>query len=153
MADIAQVLATGGTTIVGVAVGAGLTYWFGALNRRHQEAREDRTRWYDTRFRAYVGLFRAVFDAHAVSYGEDGPARDKAAVELAAALATVRFVGSPEAARAAQSLFRAVMDALRDDAKPDEKRLGDAIWEFSIAARKDLGQAEGELMPPAPPSS
>jgi hypothetical protein len=31
MADVGQVLATGGTTIVGVAVGAGLTYWFGAL--------------------------------------------------------------------------------------------------------------------------
>jgi hypothetical protein len=54
MADIGQVLAAGGTTILGVAVGAGLTYWFGALNRRHQEAREDRTRWYDERFHAYT---------------------------------------------------------------------------------------------------
>jgi hypothetical protein len=49
VADVGQVLATGGTTIVGVATGAGLTYWFSALNRRHQEAREDATRWYDDR--------------------------------------------------------------------------------------------------------
>jgi hypothetical protein len=27
--------------LVGVALGAGLTYGFSALNRRHQEARED----------------------------------------------------------------------------------------------------------------
>ncbi len=51
MADIGQVLSTGGTTILGVAVGAGLTYWLGALNRRHQEAREDKTRWYQERLR------------------------------------------------------------------------------------------------------
>ncbi len=39
MADIPQVLATY-DALVGVALGAGLTYGFGALNRRHQEARE-----------------------------------------------------------------------------------------------------------------
>jgi hypothetical protein len=44
MADIGQVLATGGTALVSAAAGAGLTYWLGALNRRHQEAREDKTR-------------------------------------------------------------------------------------------------------------
>jgi hypothetical protein len=38
MADIPQVLATGGIALVSAATGAGLTYWFGALNRRHQEA-------------------------------------------------------------------------------------------------------------------
>jgi hypothetical protein len=42
MADIPQVLATY-DALVGVALGAGLTYGFGALNRRHQEAREDKT--------------------------------------------------------------------------------------------------------------
>jgi hypothetical protein len=36
MTDIGQVLATY-DALVGVAVGAGLTYGFGALNRRHQE--------------------------------------------------------------------------------------------------------------------
>jgi hypothetical protein len=42
MADIAQVIATY-DALVGVALGAGLTYGFGALNRRHQEARENHT--------------------------------------------------------------------------------------------------------------
>jgi hypothetical protein len=37
MADIPQVLATY-DALVGVALGAGLTYGFGALNRRRQEA-------------------------------------------------------------------------------------------------------------------
>ena len=42
MADIAQVLATY-DALVGVALGAGLTYGFGALNRRQHERRlEDR---------------------------------------------------------------------------------------------------------------
>ena len=56
MADISQVLATGGTALVSAAAGAGLTYWLGALNRRHQEAREDATRWYEARFKAYAEL-------------------------------------------------------------------------------------------------
>jgi hypothetical protein len=51
MADIPQVLATY-DALVGVALGAGLTYGFGALNRRHQEAREDKTRWYQARLEA-----------------------------------------------------------------------------------------------------
>jgi hypothetical protein len=59
MADIAQVIATY-DALVGVAIGAGLTYGFGALNRRHQEAREDRTRWYEARLQAYTDLQRAV---------------------------------------------------------------------------------------------
>jgi hypothetical protein len=43
MADVAEVLATY-DALVGVALGAGLTYGFSALNRRHQEAREDKIR-------------------------------------------------------------------------------------------------------------
>jgi len=56
MADIAQALATGGIALVSAAAGAGLTYWLGALNRRHQEAREDKTRWYEARLQAYAEL-------------------------------------------------------------------------------------------------
>jgi len=52
MADIPQVLATY-DALVGVALGAGLTYGLGALNRRHQEKREDATRWYEARLDAY----------------------------------------------------------------------------------------------------
>jgi hypothetical protein len=43
MADLAEVLSTY-QGLVGVAVGVGLTHWLGALNRRHQEARENDTR-------------------------------------------------------------------------------------------------------------
>ena len=46
MTDIPQVLATY-DPLVGVALGAGLTYGFGALNGRHQEARANETRWYE----------------------------------------------------------------------------------------------------------
>jgi len=55
MADIAQVLATY-DPLVGVALGAGLTYGFGALNRRHVEKREEATRLYEARFQAYAQL-------------------------------------------------------------------------------------------------
>jgi hypothetical protein len=45
-----------------VALGAGLTYGFGALNRRHQETRENETRWYETRLQAYIELHQATYD-------------------------------------------------------------------------------------------
>jgi hypothetical protein len=61
MADMAQVLATY-DALLGVALGAGLTYGFGALNRRHQEAREDKTRWYQARLEAYSEFYRALSD-------------------------------------------------------------------------------------------
>jgi hypothetical protein len=60
MADIGAALVTGSATIVGVVAGAGLTYWSSALNRRHQEAREDKTRWYEARLQAYVELHRVA---------------------------------------------------------------------------------------------
>jgi hypothetical protein len=146
MADVEQVLVTGGTTIVAGAVGAGLTYVFGAQNRRHQEAREDRTRWYETRFQAYVGFFRAAVDGVAAAHSEEEKVHDKATAELSASLVAVRFVASPEAARSAQFLFQVLMAAIGADPKPlDTNRLNDAIWAFSIAARKDLGQPEHDV--------
>jgi hypothetical protein len=59
MADIAEALSTY-QGLVGVAVGVVLTYWLGSLNRRHQEAREDKTRWYETRLKAYAELPRRI---------------------------------------------------------------------------------------------
>jgi hypothetical protein len=50
MADIPQLL-TNYDALVGVALGAGLTYGFGALNRRHIEKRENQTRWYEQGFK------------------------------------------------------------------------------------------------------
>ena len=61
MADVAEVLATY-DALVGVALGAGLTYGFSFLNRRHQEAREDKTRWYQARLDAYADFYRALSD-------------------------------------------------------------------------------------------
>jgi hypothetical protein len=87
MVDVAQVLATY-DALVGVALGAGLTYGFGALNRRHQEVREDKTRWYETRLKAYAVLTQTVSNAvwlsrpSTRSYAEKKEAREKAATEL-----------------------------------------------------------------------
>jgi uncharacterized membrane protein len=61
MADMAQAVVTGAMGIAGVAIGAGLTYLFGALNRKHQAAREDRTRWYETRLKAYLEYANAAY--------------------------------------------------------------------------------------------
>ena len=63
MADIAQVIATY-DALVGVALGAGLTYGFGALNRRHQEKRENETRWYEKRLQLYIEFSQTVFDTY-----------------------------------------------------------------------------------------
>jgi hypothetical protein len=99
MADIPQVLATY-DALVGVATGAGLTYGFGALNRRHQEAREDKTRWYETRLNAYAELTRTVSNSvwltrpSTKSYAEKVKAREKAASELGRAVGVIRLVGS-----------------------------------------------------------
>jgi hypothetical protein len=154
MADIPQVLATY-DALVGVALGAGLTYGFGTLNRRRQEKRENETRWYEARFQAYVQLFRAVVDAVEAAHSQEEDTHNKALAELSASLQTVRFVGSPEAARSAQSLFQVLVDAIGDEPRPlDDNRLRDAIWEFSFAARKDLGQAEHDISQSEPaPSS
>ena len=61
MADVAEVLATY-DALVGVALGAGLTYGFSALNRRQQERREDKTRWYQARLAAYTEFYQALSD-------------------------------------------------------------------------------------------
>ena len=71
MAEVAQALTTGVTALVSAAVGAGLTYWLGALNRRHQEAREDRTRWYEERLKAYVSLPQAISSSVAATFATD----------------------------------------------------------------------------------
>ena len=59
MADLAELIATY-DALVGVALGAGLTYGFSALNRRHQESREDKTRWYQARLDAYADFYQRV---------------------------------------------------------------------------------------------
>jgi len=143
MADVGQVLATGGMTIVAVAVGAGLTYWFGALNRRHQEAREDKTRWYETRLQAYAALSGAVFGGLFVRKRrlsvEDGRTYY---FKLTDALGTTNLVGSPETIDAATDLFKEIGEWFDGTDESAEDRLLLAMVEFRAAARKDLGHPE-----------
>jgi hypothetical protein len=133
MADIPQVLATY-DALVGVALGAGLTYGFGALNRRHQEAREDKTRWYQARLDAYADFYRALSDSwlFAVRDQSDQEEREKLVSRLSNALGLIQFVGSPEVAVVALALFKEALKEGEDQASP---KLG----AFVFAARKDLG--------------
>ena len=139
MADIAQVLATY-DALVGVALGAGLTYGFGALNRRHQEARENETRWYEKRFNAYSELSRAVLDAQILAKLDIvGPeARYEFIRGVTHAVGEVRLVGSDEAAEAAWDVVGVVVDTLAGDPS-DEGRVNDVLTRFNDVARKDLG--------------
>jgi hypothetical protein len=133
---------------VSAAAGAGLTYWLGALNRRHQEAREDRTRWYEKRLQAYTDLSAVAFQGLALSAQSLEEAEYKEHVahlgELVKAVSLIRLVGSPEAyARANQ-----VMDVLSEMVVNHDKSLGQAYKEavnaFEEAARKDLGHFEAK---------
>jgi type II secretory pathway pseudopilin PulG len=73
VADIGPALVTGGAAIVGVVAGAGLTYWLGAMNRRHQEEREDKTRWYEARLQAYIKLNHALDDMTTLLFHPEKP--------------------------------------------------------------------------------
>jgi hypothetical protein len=148
MADVGQVLATGGTALVSAAAGAGLTYWLGALNRRHQEAREDATRWYEERLRAYIGLPRAISSSLATSFAADisheqfvGPL-----VELMGAVAAIRLVGSEETVKHANRLYDAVLgevsNSLAERRKPKLDAVNSILMDFQVAARNDLGHIE-----------
>jgi ADP-heptose:LPS heptosyltransferase len=119
MADIPQVLANY-DALVGVALGAGLTYGFGALNRRHQEARENETRWYNARFQAYVNLLQAV-GQNEVLWVTDPIDEDhrELALSLRAALGTVRLVGSDEVIEVANKLIGAALG---------DRRNGQELW-------------------------
>jgi hypothetical protein len=134
VADVGQVLATGWTTIVGVAVGAGLTYWFGALNRRHQEAREDKTRWYQARREAYAAFLIAtsrVSKGLRDAAGKPGRPMGELMDELTAAMGAVRLVGSPPVIEAADSLFTAILE--------DVETIGQKLFEM---ARRHVEEGE-----------
>jgi hypothetical protein len=131
MADIAQVLATY-DALVGVALGAGLTYGFSALNRRHQEAREDKTRWYQARLDAYADFYRALSDSWLL-VGDERNAEHKAVVSrLSNALGLIKLVGSHEVSLAASALFDKAIGQSKGETQPN-------LAVFVFAARKDLG--------------
>jgi hypothetical protein len=153
MADIPQVLSNY-DALVGVALGAGLTYGFGALNRRHQEARENETRWYNARFQAYVDLLRAV-GQNEVLWVTDPIDEDhrELLLSLRAALGSVRLVGSDEVIKVANKLIGATFGDMADyvtgviDETPVVaetgierlERLERLVRQFVTVARKDLG--------------
>lgn len=135
MADIAQ----GGIAFVSAAVGAGLTYWLGALNRGHQEAREDRTRWYEARLQAYADLSRAMSAAARLQPNQEQrrEALEGLWSDVSSALGAIHLVGSQEAFEAAESLVAAASRVLGGD--EDAIQVVAALRDFKTAARKDLG--------------
>src|SRR5918994_824888 len=116
MADIPQVLATY-DALVGVALGAGLTYGFSALNRRHQEEREDRTRWYEARFRAYTELSSTAGLIH-----RSGPRSREQFEAFFRAASSVELVGSEEAVNACVLMLAALMPFYTEGGGWDEPR-------------------------------
>jgi hypothetical protein len=132
MADIPQVIATY-DALVGVALGAGLTYGFSALNRRHQEAREDKTRWYQARLDAYADFYRALSEWWLLAARRDStsPERAKLIGRLSNTLSLIHLVGSPEVVLTANALFKEAQES-KDQAQPK-------LAVFVFSARKDLG--------------
>jgi hypothetical protein len=147
MADLAQVIATGGTALVSAAAGAGLTYWLGALNRRHQEAREDRTRWYEKRLQAYTELSAIAFQGLALTAEniEDAEYKEHVAHlgELVRAVSLVRLVGSPEVLERAVQ----VMDVVSEMVANHDRSLGQAYKEAVNALRRLLAKTSATLEP------
>jgi hypothetical protein len=130
MADVAEVLATY-DALVGVALGAGLTYGFSALSRRHQEAREDKTRWYQARLAAYTEFYQALSDGW-LPLGSKRRIDPKAVSRLRNALGLIQLVGSMQVCEIALALFGKAKNNELGDGEPK-------IATFLFAARTDLG--------------
>lgn len=143
MGGIGQVLATGGTTIAGVALGAGLTYLFGALTRRHQEEREDKTRWYEMRLRAYAEFMEASGELAAIFFGKAWSKEqlDQVNARFSLSHGRITLVASQDVERLASEAFRLLLDAVRSNNLDEENRtkLTNTMTEFRRLARKDLG--------------
>jgi len=144
MADLPQIIATY-DALVGVALGAGLTYGFSALNRRHQESREDATRWYEVRLNSYVALTQAVSRIAIQATKEGELTHEERAESVSAVLAaidSIRLVGSTEVVAAAEHVRHMAADwqaALVEKKAMNLDGLLDPLTEFRNAARKDLG--------------
>jgi hypothetical protein len=140
MADIPQLLANY-DALVGVARGAGLTYGFGALNRRHVEKRVEATRLHEARFQAYAQLAQAALSRGVIDprTSPNAEARlSEAMTSVTTAMGAIALVGSFEVLDAANKLIVAVGDET-GRREPDLYRLRDVHAAFREAARKDLG--------------
>jgi hypothetical protein len=148
MADMAQILVTGGMGIAGVAIGVVLTHWLGTLNRRHQETRENETRWYEDRLRAYVAFYQTGHEAF-FRIAENRRKKVRLSDEelegllqrLENDLGTVHFVGSPEVIEAAEKAYDAVLPQLEASYKSGDYNSDflNEFEEFRDVSRKDLG--------------
>lgn len=131
MADIPEVPATY-DALVGVALGAGLTYGLGALNRRHQEKREEANRLYEARFQAYAKLSEAALARSVVDPQTSPNVEERFSQAMAAAtsaVGSIALVGSEEVLVAANDLIVKVREeTARTD--PDLYRLRDALIAF-----------------------
>jgi hypothetical protein len=107
--------------IAGVTIGAGLTYLFGALNRRHHEARENRTRWYEARLKAYLDYHNVVWEAFFRTRAlEKRPSREEGLrliEKLIYAGGTIHLVGSPQVIEAAERIFYLTLQGLTQEAR------------------------------------
>jgi hypothetical protein len=139
VADIAQ----GGIALVSAAAGAGLTYWLGALNRRHQEVREDKTRWYEARLHAYGELSQAISAAAQVRLRPHDQQRaemlEKVWWNIGLGMGPIHLVGSQEAIDAAEKLVAAASRVLFGEPDEDTMQVVLALKDFKTAARQDLG--------------
>jgi hypothetical protein len=99
MADIAQAIANY-DALVGVALGAGLTFGFGALNRRHVEKQEEATRLYEARFQTYAQLSQAALTRGVIDPRNTSPNAEErlsqAMTSATSAMGAIGLVGSDE---------------------------------------------------------
>jgi hypothetical protein len=132
MADIPQLLANY-DALAGVALGAGLTYGFGALNWRHQEAREDATRWYEARREAYATFLTAA--SQSLKNLGTKSVSEIPGNEFYAATNMIRLVGSQPVIEATNSVHKAI----REDALVYEQQIGALKQQLD-----DLRERQGE---------
>src|SRR5215217_4662044 len=115
MADIAQAVVTGGMSMAGVAIGVGLNHWLSALNRRHQEDREDKTHLYEARFQAYAQLSQAALTRSVIDPRTSPNAEERlsqAMMSATTAMGAIALVGSDEVLIAANKLVVTVGDEI-----------------------------------------
>jgi hypothetical protein len=152
MPDIGRTLDALDSTAVGVLLGAGLTYSTSLLNRRHQEKREDKTRWYNSKLEAYSTFLSTVFHQLFIHTRTTLTAEEpdserrrlltdeymQVAVALQNATAPIRIVGSTEIIKAVEGVLVQTLDL--HEGRKDENRWNAALNAFAEAARTDLGR-------------
>jgi hypothetical protein len=133
-------LDAGGMAVIGVIVGAFLTYLFGALTRRRQEKREDETRWYETRLKAYSEFTALVLNLRVATRTREVSKEElnDFAKQLMAATAAMRLVASPRVLKQSED-FTHMAEAITKRASVTEGELFKALAKFEAAARNDLG--------------